>query len=275
MLYATDFVYDGEYLSDYGFIICSFDSATGANVVSRGSELTFNTMPIANGTKHELNSAKYENCLEITCDICKDPDLCGYDYSDRIISEYEHKKIINWLNRKQFLPLSFESDYDHKCYFDASFNIENIYIGDVLYGFRLTIYTSRPFGYGENIQEEIEILESNSFAVLDINSDELGYIYPTLKIKFNKSGGDIVITNETYSSDLPMKISNCTIGETVIIDCENQMIDTSKPEHDICNDFNFRFLKLGNSYRNNENKIKVSLPCTISITYTPIIKNIN
>lgn len=43
-MYALDFEYDGQYLSDYGFIICDFNSSSGADIVSAGSMITFNTV---------------------------------------------------------------------------------------------------------------------------------------------------------------------------------------------------------------------------------------
>lgn len=274
-MYATDFVYDGEHLSDYGCIICTFDAASGVNAVARGSELTFNTVPINDGYTHRLTSAKYDNCIEISIDICKDPDVCGYDYYDRIISEHEHEKIVRWLNRKQFLPLNFKNDYDRVCYFDASFNIENIYINDILYGFRLSIHTNKPFGYGDEVKETIHNEQSDTSFVVENESDEIGYTFPQLKISFDQVAGDLTVVNETYLSNFPMVIKGCSLGEVITIDCENQIISSTKKEHDICGDFNFRFFRLGNSYRTGENKIRISLPCTIEMTYKPIIKNIN
>jgi hypothetical protein len=51
-MYATDFEYDGRYLSDYGFIICNFNAPSDADIVSAGSTLTFNTVALNKGNKH-------------------------------------------------------------------------------------------------------------------------------------------------------------------------------------------------------------------------------
>ena len=40
-MYATDFEYDGQYLSDYGFIICDFNYSKGSVTVDTGSKLSF------------------------------------------------------------------------------------------------------------------------------------------------------------------------------------------------------------------------------------------
>ena len=41
LMKALDFEYDGQLLSDYGFIICNFDYGSGATEVSSGATITF------------------------------------------------------------------------------------------------------------------------------------------------------------------------------------------------------------------------------------------
>ena len=73
---AYDFEYDNHFLSDFGFIICSFDSK-GIETVSNGSKITFNKVSAQGGSKHELVSTEYEDCLETTFQISK--ARCGGD----------------------------------------------------------------------------------------------------------------------------------------------------------------------------------------------------
>ena len=51
-MYACDFEYDGQYLSDYGFIICNFNGSSDFDVVSAGSKITFNTVSRHRGKKY-------------------------------------------------------------------------------------------------------------------------------------------------------------------------------------------------------------------------------
>ena len=69
-----DFEFDGCLLSDKGFIICKFGS-NGMETFSNGSHITFNTVSTMNGTKHELVSSEYSDCLTSTIQICKHPCL--------------------------------------------------------------------------------------------------------------------------------------------------------------------------------------------------------
>ena len=44
-MYALDFEYDKQNLSDFGFIICNFDDDQGATYTDIGSNITFITTP--------------------------------------------------------------------------------------------------------------------------------------------------------------------------------------------------------------------------------------
>ena len=270
-MYATDFIYDGEYLSDYNFVICSIDSSGGVSEISAGSEITFNQTALNSGNKHSLTSTKYNTCVSATFDICKDPDY----HKNIEITESEHREIIRWLNRNTFNKFGFRTGYVRDCYYNASFNITNIYIDDVLCGFRLHMTTNMPYGYGEEVVTTLSVTNTLQSFNIENLSDEIGFVNPNLTILVGDSSGDLVITNKTYLGDEPMIIKNCIPNETIHIDCDNQIIYSNMSSHNISNDFNYRFFKLGRSYKSGTNKIEVSLPCYIDIKYNPIIKNIN
>ena len=67
---SFDFEYDNLRLSDFGFIICKFDSSD-VETIENGSQIKFNTVPTLNGMKHELTSSSYEDCISATFQICK------------------------------------------------------------------------------------------------------------------------------------------------------------------------------------------------------------
>ena len=153
---AIDFEYDGQYLSDYGFIICDFDGASGVDTISAGSTLTFNKVSQFNGRNFSLASTQYENCISTTFDICKDPEK--YEKDEMEISTDEFRDLMRWLNRTEFLKFQLHDsdiDYEEGCYFDASFNIEKIKINEILYGLRLTMETNKPFAYAD--EEKIKL----------------------------------------------------------------------------------------------------------------------
>lgn len=268
-MYATDFQYAGQYLSDYGFIICDFNASGGTEITETGSQITFNTVSTHGGRYWALTNTAYDTCLTATFDICKNP--CTHNEIE--ISDIEYRMMMRWLNRRKFCELSFIWDDSsiETCHYEASFNVSRIEINGVLYGLELEMTTNRPFGYGDTIKRGYVISEeSNEIEFYDI-SDVPGYSYPDITVTC-LTKGDLQITNNTESS--VMRIENCTAGEVIKMHGAEQMIETSLAEHAIYNDFNFEFLRIGNAPDNQKNEIIVSLPCLIEISYSPSIYGI-
>lgn len=267
-MYALDFEYDNRYLSDFGFIICSFDSPSGADVVSAGSKITFNTVSQNKGARYGLTGTQYDECITTTFDICKNPDM----YENLEITNDEYLELIRWLNRKKFLKLHIIDD-EHEiepCYYEASFNISKIKIGEILYGLELEMVTNKPFGYGEKREVTNTFTSSSLSFILKDNSDEIGYIYPSIKIICNQAG-DLTITNDFTKSNTCIK--GCDLNEVITINGLTREIVSSSPNHDIYNDFNYDYFKIGNEMNTRDNKITTNIPCVITFSYSPIIKN--
>lgn len=271
-MYALDFEYDGQYLSDYGFIICEFNGSSGVKTAAAGSKITFNTVSRHGGKQNGLIGTQYNECIQAKFHICKNPDL----FDDLSISHDEYRDLMRWLNRNEFLK--FQILYDFKddktrepCCFNASFNIGKITIGDILYGLELSMETDKPFGYGEEQVYAKNISDTQMVYQIMDQSDEIGTTYVTMKITCNDSG-DLSINNATECCNTVIK--NCVAGEVIIIDGDTLTIVTSELNHKICNDFNYDFPRIGNTLTNRANKIMVSLPCQLEIRYRPIIKDI-
>ena len=273
-MHAVDFEYDDQYLSDYGFVICDFDFKNDTSTVSSGSNITFNKISHNSGKRYSLSSTQYEACVTTTFDICKNPDI--YHEKDMEISGDEYRDIIRWLNRREFLKFQIIDEYCDSdevrdtCYFDASFNAEKILVSGKLYGIRLTMETNRPFGYGQEQSVSWTFADSNTVKILSDISDEIGYIYPTVIISINRAG-DLSLYNEM--EDCTTLIRNCKVGEVITLNGETQTITTTYSSHDICNDFNYEFFRIGNTIGSRNNRISASLPCSVVIKYTPIIKD--
>ena len=104
-------------------------------------------------------------------------------------------------------------------------------------------------------------------ASLNDTSYEEGYIYPQMEITV-KEDGDLTIHNsienrETY-------IANCKSGEVITFDYP--VIQSSDSSHNIQDDFNWTFFRVANTYDNSRNDLVISLPCSIKIKYSPIVK---
>ena len=267
-MYALDFEYDGQYLSDFGFIVCNFNASSGKTTATAGSKITFNTVSRHRGNRYSLTGTQYNECIQSKFGICKNPD----QYDDLEITNDEYRDLMRWLNRNKFLRFQVLSDAEGRdaCFYDASFNIEKVLVAEKLYGLELTMETNRPFGYGAEQRTRLNFSDVNKKqSVMDL-SDDIGTLFPNLHITC-KADGNLQIINETFPCVLV--IQNCKNGEEIDINGDTLIITSSRDDHEICNDFNFEFLKIGNTMDNRSNKISVSLPCILDITYSPIIKD--
>ena len=262
-----DFEYDGIRLSDMGFMVGCFKD-DGLKTESAGSELTFNTKKTMNGYKYELTSATYDSCLQTKFTIVK--NVCSYRDSLEI-SLSEFRKMMRWLNRKRFYEFRVLNNEYADIYFYGSFNIEKVELDNKLYGLDLTLTTDRPFGL---LNERKYILKangsSNILTPIYDESDEIGYVYPSMKITVGSVGDDgIYSISNSIEPDRVMKIENCREGE--IITVEYPIISSSIPAHDINKDFNWVFLRIANTLNNRKNIINATNG-EIELTYIPIAK---
>ena len=259
---AFDFCYDGKNLSDFGFITCNFGDK-GLDTVSDGCQISFNTIPVSGGTRHELVSTQYDECLETTIQICKHSCTGGVQE----ITETEHRNITRWLNRKKFLKFKPLSKEYIDLYFEASFNISRIELDSKLVGLELEVVTNRPFALKELRTINIKNTVNNGKHSINDVSHEEGHIYPYTEIVINKDG-DLNIHNAIEDRDT--YIANCVEGEIITMDYP--VIQSSISSHNIQNDFNWNFFRVANTYENSRNDLTISIPCSIKVEYSPIVK---
>jgi len=263
---ALDFEYDGIFLSDYGCIICTFDSLDTEDV-SVGSQLTFDTIKVDRGKFNFLSIAKYEECITSEFQICKKVDNL-MDKDLRYFTVEEQREIIRWLNRTTYLPLSIFDDGYETLYFEGTFNVTKIEVASNVLGFTLSLTTNRPFALNHLYKRKFSA-EANSKLTIQDMSDEIGYIYADLDIVCKKDG-DLSIYNSMDKRTTTIK--NCISGEEIVI--KDMIIETSNETHrkTIMNDFNYIFLRISNNFKNRVNELTFSIPCEVTISYSPARK---
>lgn len=259
---AYDFEFAGRTLSSFGCILCSFGEK-GLETVSDGCEVKFNTVPTMGGSKHDTTSVQYEDCLETTLQICK--HSCNGGIQE--VTESEHRELTKWLGRKRFLKFKI-LDEDHiDIYYEAAFGISKIEIDGKLFGFELAVKTNRPFALKEPRTIAINNTVQDGKHSINDTSYEEGYIYPEMEITINQSG-NLKIHNAIENRDT--YIADCRVGEVITMDYP--VIQSSDSSHNIQNDFNWTFFRIANTYDNSRNDLTISLPCSIKIKYSPIVK---
>lgn len=268
---CIDFEYDGQYLSDYGCMICTIGSHSGAETVSMGSRLALNTVHMTSLNKFKIISAQYDSAYTITFQIAKQEN----NKTCSMLNEPEIAALIRWLNRKEYhkLKLIYENGEYANMYYMGTFDIQMIRFGGNIAGLELTLQTDAPFGYYEPSEYYMELTDTQKSYVLYDYSDEIGYLYPkTVEIQCLESG-DITVANSKDPKQTVIK--NCTAGEVITLDGENKIIRSGMEHHKLCNDFNYHFIRIINTRDKecgNENIFTSSLPCNIRLIYSPICK---
>ena len=259
---ASDFEYSGKNLSDFGFITCNF-GAKGLETKANGGQATFNTVSTLNGKKFELINVQYEECASDVIQICKTP--CFGDVME--ISSQEFSNLTRWLCRNSFQKLKIFDDGYLDLYFEARFKVSKIELDGILVGLELEVETNAPYAFKD--PQTITINNTTVDGVHSINdtSQEEGFIYPHVEITMKQSGNlDIYNAIENRHTF----IRNCKNGEVITMDYP--IIQSSLSSHNIQNDFNWNFLRIANSYEKSRNDLTISLPCTIKMKYSPIVK---
>lgn len=259
---ALDFEYNNRKLSEFNMVICQFGSK-GLETIG-GANITFNTVSVLGGSKYNLISTEYEDCLTTTIQICK--NSCVADVTE--ISPIEYREISSWLNRKKFLKFKILDDEHIDIYYNASVSsIGRIELDGRLIGLELSIITNSPFALKEpkiiNIKNTIQ---DGKYSLNDTSYEE-GYIYPYTEIAITEDG-DLNIYNAIENRNT--FIANCVAGEIITMDYP--IISSSISSHNIQNDFNWTFFRIANTFENSRNDLTISIPCKIKIKYSPIVK---
>lgn len=278
-MYATNFEYADEKLSDYGMMICRFDTAGGIETVSSGSDITFQQIPLHKGKQFFITSASYDSALTTTLQICKNPQL-----TDRqTLSPIEISALQRWLCRKnQYHKFKILQEGFETIYWNAAFSARQILLKGDIIGMELTLYTDAPFAYMDDVIIEItedDLLQNSdtleyTFDIFNL-SDEEGYIYPDMEITILESADmtenkKFTLTNVS-DSNRPLTIKNCSKDEVITINGKTHTI-SAFPYHDLAKDFNYCFPRIFNSYTNNKNTFTTNLKCRIRLSYPPVRK---
>lgn len=268
-MYLTDFEFNGKRLSDFGSIPCVINSSTGANEISMGADITWNTVKNNHSFNTSLVSSEYQDQYSLDAfEFCKNP--CG---DNQYYSDLEIRQIMRWLNREKFgkfKPIYKDGEVSD-VYYVGSFNVKAISLGGECIGFSVTFQSNSPYGFGELCSYDYEDLEANEKIYIDCDSDRYGYLYPVVQIKCKQAGNVSFINSNTKERPT---LSNCSNGEVVTFNGNTRIITSNKESsHEfLYKDFSNVFPKIFCDEDNAENEISCSLPCDLHIEFTPVRK---
>ncbi len=262
---VVDFMFDGQLLSHFGYMMCSFDQSVDENIVVSEMDYTDISSPLSD-VSHKV-ATSYSNNYQRTIQICK--NICDNQEDDELTND-DISELAKWLCRKDYKWFKWVDDEDDdEIFYEVRCTLSKVLLHGVCRGVEITIQSNRPFAVTKPITS-IYSLEADSSFKINCFSEEEGYIYPDMTITM-RGGGNFELTN--VNENRTTAIDNCIADEVITIDGSDILqITSSNSSHSLAKDYNYKFPRLVNEYRNSVNTFSCTLPCIIALTYRGIRK---
>lgn len=263
-MYCTEFIFDGISSREYDLTVCSFDRANGGDT-SAGSHIEFTGFKAPNSDRWVRTGSTYNEQLTFTFQVCKD---IGGNGKSEPLSERELAFLMRWLVRKEYKYLQFIQEGYENIFYHCQINAERYMITGECYGLTLTVLCDAPYGWSEIKTTTISSSGTATVKLYD-GSDEIGIIYPSIRLHTNENAGtqDICIANAL--TGVTTQIKNCEPGETIVM--ENRKLSSSHYDIEghktLYDDFNWHWFTIGNTFNNRENEITVTGDCDITMEW--------
>lgn len=261
----NDFIFDGQRLSDFGYIIVDFNS-TGVTT-SNVSKMSYTDVkaPLSHKS-HNVSTTYNENLskqLQIIKNHCTEKDI--------EISNDELSRLSRWLCRTDYKQFKWIDDKDDdEIFYNVKIDLSKLELGNVI-GFELNITADTQFGYTREIKNVMDFTDTTE-NIVNVYSDDEGIIYPDVVITI-KEDGDLKLINDKESNRSTI-INDCKTNEIITIIGGDTLQITSSLESRNFSDniFNYKFPRLISKYRDYHNIFTSSLKCTMEIKYRGIRK---
>ena len=256
---SSDFKFSNKYLSYFGMMICEFDG--GADSITIGSQISFNTTKSANSDKLLTLNTEYSEPLSTSFQIAKIDDT----NSVIPLTMEEIRAITLWLQTADVRELRFcdnKYGFDEIIYTGSFDRVSRINKNGMIVGLEVSFLSNLPYGLTEEQVIEIDALKNSDFSLINDN-DMNGYFVPRLVEITLKEAGDFVLYNK--NTKIETVITGCIANEVISIDQELQWLSTNYQQHDIHDCFNYNFIKIFRRDESNENSFFTSLNCTLKV----------
>ena len=258
----SNFIYDGLNLKedfDNKYILGYFS----ADETPKEGERNYNKTSLFMGLEQPFVYSNYEDTLTFTMSVIKNP--CATDVDSISVTEMEELK--RWLCRPAPHVFQLDEPEYEDIYWEGTFKLEEQLVGSRRAGVILTFESTRPYALQNEIIFEGSVNAGDTITIED-SSVEIGYIYPTMTVTC-KELGNLTIFN-SYDNRQTI-VNNCIVDETISFSKYLQ-ISSSRTVHELGNDFNYKFLRIGNNIETNINEISFSMACDYTIAYNPVRK---
>lgn len=266
-----DFIFDGESLRSHGYLISATNSVDESIVASN---MEYQTIKAPRSDVTRKIGDEYPETYTRTISITKDNCVWGDD--NLYLTNDDISEMTKWLCRKTYKWFRWNSEnaediYD-EVWYEVMFDVNNAELGGKVTDLELTIKTNRPYGVTRIIKNEWNSADEPS-KMIGVHSDEEGYIYPNMTITVVQGGNLEIINTAEGTEGRKTEFKNCTAGEVIRIYGEDVLqVSSSNSEHNLADDFNYKFPRLLNEYRNSKNTFEINKEVEVIMEYRGIRK---
>ena len=266
---VTDFVFDGQTLSGFGYMIASFNGANDETAEVSMLDFTDISSPLSDVSNKVATS--YPNNYTATIQIMKSPDCNGNEDDDYHLTYDDISTISKWLCRKEYKWFKWiDDDDDDDAYFEVHCKVGKVITAGTCYGLELTFESNRPFAVSSEKVTTTTLSNANGSFTVEMYSDEEGWIYPDIELTLAQ-GGTLNVSNSQEAGRVST-IKNCTSGEKITFHGDVLQASSTVVSHVLATDYNYVFPRLYNEYGSYTNVITVNLPCSVTLKYRGIRK---
>ncbi len=240
-MFATDFLFDRQYASDFGLMVCSFE---GSPETASGGDAEYNVIKTPGRDRFAFYGAQAASAIEWHFSICKDPEKHGDPY----FTQYEESRIAKWLLRTDGYHLfRFCQEGCEDIFYHAYVTMHPHQILGQTAGFDLTVTSDCAYGFTGVITQKAVLSASSSPLTFRVQSDVDTWILPRVTLKCS---GDFQIYNENDPDSQKTEFVNLPSGRTweFILDADADTVFLKEGGKHIplpdAGMFNWRFFRL-------------------------------
>lgn len=240
---CDDFIFEDFHMTDYGLICWNGSDGEIDDTEDMSITPVFTTVFNGESPRKTYISQKYEDSPEFTVKMTK--AFCDRD-DFSFFTENELRSLNRLLTGKRgysWLKIVNNAVMDTDYYYRARVSkIEYERMGYHVVGYDVTFELDSGMAYSEEQSITISAKANTKFYIF-CNSDDLNdYTRPVIKI-IPSAAGTLSLTNNS-DSNWSSNVNNMTAGEVLTIDCDKELLSSSRTRTYILNDFNLHWPRL-------------------------------
>ena len=173
---ATDFLFCGQRLSDFNFIVCCFD---GEKPTISGGEIEINVIKPPSNDKYVFYGSNLNSVLEFKFSIMKNP--CNKNQDELYLNSHEQSVISKWLKKRDnYHWVQFDEEGFEDIAYKVQTNLAPYLFNSKVIGYNVTMTSNCGYGFSNEIIIE-ETIDKNKPLYINLHNDTDSYSFPLIK----------------------------------------------------------------------------------------------